>query len=61
MQLNAVTPIQTYPTIRLEDVLDAIGQNKANILSTSDLASGYWQIALDEETKHKSAFITHDN
>ena len=25
------------------------------------MASGYWQIALDEETKHKSAFITHDN
>lgn len=25
------------------------------------MASGYWQIALDEETKHKPAFITHDN
>ena len=27
--LNAVTPIQTFPTVRLEDVFDAIGQNKA--------------------------------
>ena len=51
-KLNAVTPIQTFPTVRLEDVFNAIGQNKANIFSTLDLASGYWQIALDEETKH---------
>ena len=51
-KLNAVTPIQTFPTVRLEDVFDSIGQNEANIFSTLDLASGYWQIALDEETKH---------
>ena len=27
-KLNAVTPIQTFPTVRLEDVFDAIDQNK---------------------------------
>ena len=60
-KLNAVTPIQTFPAVKLEDVFDAIGENKAKIFSTLDLASGYWQIALDEKTKHKTAFITHDN
>lgn len=60
-KLNAVTQLQTFPATRLNDVFDAVGQTKAKIFSTLDLASGYWQIAVDEETKHKTAFITHDN
>lgn len=60
-KLNAVTQLQTFPAKRLDDVFDAVGQTKAEIFSTLDLASGYWQIALDEETNHKTAFITHDN
>ena len=60
-KLNAVTQLQTFPSMRLDDVFDAVGQTKAQIFSTLDLASGYWQIALDERTKHKTAFITHDN
>lgn len=60
-KLNAVTPLKFFPAVKLEGVFDAIGQNKAKLFSTLDLASGYWQITLDEKTKHKTAFIIHDN
>lgn len=59
--LNAVTPIPTFPATRLDDGFDGVRQSKAQRFSTLDLASGYWQIALDEKTKHKTAFSTHDN
>lgn len=58
-RLNKVTTPQFFPLPRFEDVLDTIGDNQAQIFSTLDLASGYWQIPLDPETAHKSAFVTH--
>lgn len=57
-KLNAVTKQHTFPLPRLEDVFDTIGISKANIFSTLDLASGFWQIPMDPETAHKSAFVT---
>lgn len=56
--LNAVTKQHTFPLPRLEDVFDTIGITKANIFSTLDLASGFWQIPMDPETAHKSGFVT---
>ena len=55
-KLNAVTVKDSYPLPRIDDSLDSLG--KAKYFSTLDLASGYWQIGLDEDAKRKSAFCT---
>lgn len=57
-KLNTITKQHTFPLPRLEDVFDTIGVSKASIFSTLDLASGFWQIPMDPETSHKSAFVT---
>ena len=51
-------PIQ-FPLPRAEDIFDTIGQAKAKYMSILDCFSGYWQIELDPETKHKAGIITH--
>ena len=58
-KLNAITEDMHYPLPRLEDIFDTLGNSNANMFSTLDLASGFWQIPLDPETKQKSAFVTH--
>ena len=40
---------------RIDDSLDTL--TGARWFSTLDLSSGYWQIALDEDAKQKSAFV----
>ena len=55
-KLNALTKHDAYPLPRIDDSLDALGGSK--IFSTLDLASGYWQVELDEEAKEKAAFVT---
>jgi hypothetical protein len=55
-KLNAVTCKDSYPLPRIDDSLDALGQ--APIFTTLDLASGYWQIGLEDDAKEKSDFCT---
>ena len=43
----------------LQDVFDAIG-DQPQFLSTIDMASGFWQLELDETTKYTTAFVTHE-
>jgi hypothetical protein len=54
-RLNAVTTRDVYPLPRIDDTLHALGSCK--FFSTLDLTSSYWQIALDSESRPKSAFI----
>ena len=54
-RLNKVTIKDAYPIPRIDDSLDALGGSKW--FSTLDLASGYWQVELDEDAKKKSAFV----
>jgi hypothetical protein len=56
--LNSVTKKDSYPLPRIDDTLDALGNGDAQIYSTMDLASGYWQIPIEDEDKEKTAFTT---
>ena len=54
--LNSVTKPDKFPIPRIDDILDQLGESKH--FSTLDMASGYWQIKVSEESQEKTAFIT---
>ena len=55
-KLNSNTVKDRYPLPRIDDTIDAL--HGAQYFTTLDLASGYWQIELDEESKQKTAFTS---
>ena len=57
IRLNRITKTDAYPLRRVDDAIDAIGN--AQFLSTLDLVKAYNQLALDEESQEKCAFVTH--
>ena len=57
-RLNSITSKDVYPLPRVDDILVALGGSK--YFSSLDLASGYWQIELDEDARKKSAFTTYN-
>ena len=54
--MDSVTKFDVYPMLRIEEVLENIGS--AKVISTLDLAKGYWHIPLSAEASEKTAFIT---
>ena len=56
-RLNALTVKDSYPLPRMEDCLDSPGE--AKYFSTLDCNSGYWQIPMAPEDRHKTAFTCH--
>ena len=57
-QVNRLTAPKNYPIPRLTDIFDQIGEAKPQIFSTLDMGSGFWQIAMSEKDKDKTAFVT---
>jgi len=55
--LNKVTVRDNYPIPRIDDILKYLGT--AEWSSTFDLSKGFFQIAMREEDKPKTAFISH--
>lgn len=54
--LNRKTKKEHYPLPRIEDQLDLL--SGCSWFTTLDLASGYYQIPIAEESKEKTAFVT---
>ena len=54
--LNLSTIPDAYPLPKPADCLDFLGTNKPAFFSTLDLASGYFQMAIDEQSRDLTAF-----
>ena len=57
-KLNQITRKDSHPLPRITEALDSLGG--AHYFSTLDLRSGYWQIEMEDDSKEKTAFITHN-
>ena len=55
-KLNIETELDAYPILRVDDILDQVGQ--AKYIITLVLAKGYWQVPVAEEDRYKTLFIT---
>jgi hypothetical protein len=55
-KINQVTEKDIYPFPIIEEILESF--QGAQWFSSLDLASGYWQVAVKEEDRKKTAFIT---
>ena len=57
-KLNSVTAKDSYPIPRIDDILDNL--NGSAFFSSMDLMCGFWQVEMAEDSKEKTAFVTHD-
>ena len=48
---NAVTETMSLSIPHMSDVFNKLAESKAEIFSTLDLHSGFWQVGLDKSTK----------
>ena len=55
-KLNQITTRDAFPLPRVDDAIDAM--HGCKYFTTLDLASGYWQVELEDSSKAKSAFVT---
>ncbi|CAF1431735.1 unnamed protein product [Rotaria sp. Silwood1] len=56
-KLNNITIKDNHPLPNLEQAIQILGDGY-KFFSKLDMKSGFWQIPIEEEDKHKTAFIT---
>ena len=56
-KLNQITKKNSYPLHFIDDILALLGKSK--FVTSLDLKSGYWQVAMEEKDKEKTAFACH--
>lgn len=54
-KLNSVTKIDAYPMPSVDDILQSL--HGAQVFSSLDLKSGYWQMGVAPEDREKTAFV----
>lgn len=57
-QLNAQTKKDKYPIPNLFDLIQDVGAAAPKVFSVVDLASGFYQVAIYDPHRHKTAFAT---
>ena len=57
--INKDTIPDRYPLPRVDELIDAIGAQKAVYFTTLDLMRGYHQVKMTEESKAKTTFVCH--
>ncbi|XP_033112261.1 uncharacterized protein LOC117113126 [Anneissia japonica] len=55
-ELNKCTEFDPYVMPRIDEIIDDV--TEATYISTFDITKGFYQVPLDDKSKHKSAFIT---
>lgn len=55
-EINKITYKEAHPIPRADEAFDALGT--AKYITTLDFTSGYWQVPVREEDKHKTAYST---
>ena len=55
-RLDKVAKFDAYPMVRMEEIFERIGSS--NVVSTFDLAKGYWQIPMAANSGDETAFTT---
>ena len=58
---NAKSVPEAFPTISLEEIWEIIGIHRPALFSKLDLMSGFLQLAMHPDTKHKSTFVVRGN
>ena len=56
--LNSITKNIYFHIPTMEEIIDSMGVMQPKIFSSLDCFSGFMQIEVDEESRHKTAFIT---
>ena len=57
--VNKDTVVDKYPIPRIDELIDMVGRNKPKIFTSLDLMRGYHQVKMDDDSKHKTAFVCH--